>query len=120
MIPLRGTSHLVQKAKRILHAEGRALGIFFDLCPTGDLQCARSATIWTSSRPRTPHFVILWALLLFDNGYFDASFTFGIWYIWILTQFHQFPSIFFSFPPHPLRTRLISPHHGDPKKAGVM
>ena len=62
----------------------------------------------------------LWAFLLFDNGYFDASFTFGIWYIWILTRFHQFSSIFCSFPPHPLLTRLTSPHHGDLKKAGVM
>ena len=100
---------------------GHAPGIFFDPCPTGDLLgAALSATIWTSSSPRTPYFVILWAFLLFDNGYFDASFTFGIWYIWILTQFHQFSSIFCSFPPHPLLTRLISPHHGDPKKAGVM
>ena len=82
--------------------------------------CARSATFWTSSRPRTPYFVILWALLLFDNGYFDASFTFGIWYIWILTQFHQFSSIFCWFPPYLLLSRLISPHHGDPKKVGVM
>ena len=38
------------------------------------MQCARSATIWTSSRPRTPYFVILWALLLFDNGYFECFF----------------------------------------------
>ena len=83
-------------------------------------RCVRSATIWTASHPRTPYFVILWALLLFDNGYFDAYFTFGIWYMWILTQFHQFSSIFCSFPPHPLLTGLISPHHGDPKKAGVM
>ena len=98
---------------------GHAPGIFFDPCPTGDLLgAALSATIWTSSRPRTPYFVILWALLLFDNGYFDASFTFGIWYICILIQFHRFSSIFCSFPPHPLLTRLISPHHGDPKKAG--
>ena len=70
--------------------------------------------------PRTPYFVILWALMLFANGYFDASFTLGIWYIWILTPFHPFSSIFCLFPPHPCPTRLISPHHGDPEKAGVM
>ena len=66
--------------------------------------------------------------LLIENGYFDASFTclfvdmhiLGIWYTCILTQFHPFSSIFCSFPPHPLLTRLISPHHGDPEKAGVM
>ena len=62
--------------------------------------------------------MILWALLLFENGYFDASFILGKWYIWILTQFHPFSSILCSFPP--LVTRLISPHHGDPEKAGVM
>ena len=30
-----------------------------------------------SSRPRTQYFVILWALMLFENGYFDANFTFS-------------------------------------------
>ena len=34
--------------------------------------------------------------------------TFRIWHIWILTQFHQFSSIFCSFPPHPLLTRPTS------------
>ena len=80
----------------ILGGSVSALGIFFDPCPTGDhfRGCTkRSATIWTSSRPRTPYFVIR-ALLLFDNRYFDAFFTFGIWYIWITPQFHQ---IFFHF-----------------------
>ena len=111
---------------RAEHTPGARRASFFDPPPTGDLlggalsALRASATIWTSSRPRTPYFAILWALLLFDNGYFDASFTFGIWYIWILTQFHQFSSIFCSFPPHPLLTRLVSPHHRDPKKAGVM
>ena len=32
------------------------------------VQCVCNATIWTSSRPRGPYFVILWALLLFENG----------------------------------------------------
>ena len=104
-----------------------APGIFFDPLHRGPFRgCtkrkhAHSATIWTSSpSPRTPYFVILWALLFFDNGYFDASFTSGIWYIWILTQFHQISSIFCSLAPHLLFTRLISPHYGDPKKAGVL
>ena len=74
------------------------------------MQCARSATIWMSSRPRTPYFVILWASLLKMAI---------LLYIWILTQFHPFSSIFCLFPPHPLLTQLISPHHGNPKKAGV-
>ena len=44
----------------------------------------------------------------------------GIWYLWILTQFHPFSHIFCSFPPHPLLSRLISPHYTDPEKEGVM
>ena len=35
----------------------------------------------------------------------------------IFTHFHPF---FCSLPPHPLLSRLISPHFGDPEKAGVM
>ena len=58
--------------------------------------------------------------LLFENGYFDASPAFGIWYIWIFTHFHPFSPIFCSFPPHLLLARLTSPHHGDPENARVM
>ena len=35
--------------------------------------------------------------LLFENGYFDASFTLGISYIWIFTRFHLFSHIFVHF-----------------------
>ena len=60
-------------------------------------QCARSATIWASSRTRNPHIVILGASLLFDNRYFDASSALGIWQIWFFTQFHPFSPFFTLF-----------------------
>ena len=44
------------------------------------------------------------------------------WGYGILTQFHPFPpvfTLFCSFPPHPLFSRVISPHHRDAKKAEV-
>ena len=60
---------------------------------------------------------------LFENGSFDASFALGMC-IFVFspsfTQFHPFPHIFGSFPPHPILSRLISPHLGDPEKAWVM
>ena len=37
-------------------------------------------------------------LLLFDNGYFDASYALGIWFIWIFTHFHLFGHICAHFP----------------------
>ena len=58
--------------------------------------------------------------LLFENGCFDASFTFVIWCIRIFTQFHPFSNIFCLFPPHPVVSKLISPHHGGLEKARVM
>ena len=57
--------------------------------------------------------------LLFENGYFDASFILGILYIWIFTHFRQFSHIFCSFPPQLFFSRLIYPHHGDPEKTRV-
>ena len=38
----------------------------------------------------------------------------------VFIHFHAFSPIFCSLPPHPLLSRLISPHFGDPEKVGVM
>ena len=86
-------------------------------------QCARSA-IWASGRTRDPYFEILGASLVFESRFGCFLHTGNVSFLDfypispISTFFHTF--FFCSFPPHPLFSRLSSPHHGDPEKAGVM
>ena len=48
---------------------------------------------------------------------FDAL---GIWHFWISTLFLPFCTLFFVHSHHiHCFSRLISPHHGDPEKAGL-
>ena len=73
--------------------------------------CARSVTIWASGRTTNPHFVILGASLLFDSR-FCCFFHIGdMAFPPSCSHFHLFSRISCSFPPHPLLSRLISPHH---------
>ena len=85
----------------------------------GRTQCKRSATIWVCGRTRDPYLVILGGHHCCFRVGFDASSTLGIWHFWIFTQLHPFPpffTLFCSFPPHPLFSRLISPHHGTQRR----